>query len=371
MLEQRPLVGRPRNLAQHRDKLSGPGDVASGEYSDSHPLTTMGRIGVLLINVGTPEALSYWAMRRYLKEFLSDRRVVNAHGPVWWFVLNALILTRKPSHSAEAYSKIWDKQLDESPLKTITRRQAERVGSALGASSADTQIEVAWAMRYGEPAIGPALVRLQKRGCDRILLFPLYPQYSSATTATALDKAFEALRGMCWQPAVRTMPAYYDQPCYIDAVAGSLYAHIKTLSFEPEKVLLSFHGLPREFLAMGDPYVCQCEETAQLLRPVLGIDPDRVLLTFQSQTGRKEWHTPFTDQTVIELAQSGVKNLVVVTPGFAADCIETLEEIAIRARDSFLQHGGENFSFVPSLNDSDQSVEMLNALIAGQLRGWL
>jgi len=338
---------------------------------DGHPLVRMGRIGVLLINVGTPEATSFWAMRRYLKEFLSDPRVVNAKGPLWWFVLNTIILTRKPHGSARSYAKIWNLERNESPLKTIARSQAQHIGMRLEAKDTKRRIDVAWAMRYGQPAIAPTLKRLQRGGCDRILVFPLYPQYSAATTATALDKVFEALQAMRWQPAIRTVPAYNDHPLYIDALAESVRAHLATLRFDPEIILASFHGLPREFLTNGDPYYCHCQKTNRLLRQALGYGAESFILTFQSQTGRKEWHEPFTDRTVVELAQKGVKNLLVVTPGFAADCVETLEEIAIRAADSFYRHGGRNFSHVPCLNDSDTSLNMLTVVINEQLQGWL
>ena len=351
--------------------MTDQGHSGTATYFDGHPVVQSGRIGVLLVNVGTPEATSYWAMRRYLKEFLSDPRVVDRAGPVWWFILNAIILRRKPHSSGKAYSKIWNRRLNESPLRTITRNQSERLQARLAATVTGNQVDVAWAMRYGEPAIGPTLASLQERGCERVLLVPLYPQYSAATTATAQDKAFEALQRMRWQPAIRTMPAYYNQPSYIETLAESLRGHLATLSHEPDMILLSFHGLPREFLAKGDPYYCQCHKTGRLLRQSLGYEPEKVLLTFQSQTRRKEWHQPFTNQTVIKLAREGTKRLPIVTPGFAADCVETLEEIAVRARDGFHRHGGENFSVVSCLNDSDTSIEMLSTLVCEQLQGWL
>mgnify|MGYP001025137926 CR=1 FL=1 len=338
--------------------------------SDPMALKT-GRIGVLLINVGTPESTSYWAMRRYLKEFLSDPRVVDTKGLAWWFILNAIILTRKPAESGRAYAKIWNQERDESPLKTISRGQAEQIGARLSAIETNTGIDVAWAMRYGQPSIAHVLNELHQRGCDRILLFSLYPQYSAATTGTALGKAYETLQAMCWQPSIRTMPAYYDHPRYIEAVAESVREHLTTLSFEPKMILASFHGLPKDFLVKGDPYLYRLEKTGRLLRHALGFGPDKMVLTFQSQTGRKEWHEPFTDKTVVQLAQQGVKNLLVVTPGFAADCVETLEEIAIRASESFRQHGGSNFSHVPCLNRSEASLGLLSSLIVEQLQGWL
>jgi ferrochelatase len=323
---------------------------------------------VLLINLGTPEGTSYWQMRRYLKEFLSDRRVIETNPVLWWFILNGIVLTTRPKRSGHAYERIWNRELNESPLKTITRSQAEKLAKAFGA---EPRIEVDWAMRYGEPAIGPAIDRLKSKGCDRVLLFPLYPQYSAATTATALDKTFDALKAMRWQPAIRTVPPYYDEPSYIGALAKSLRSHLDSLGWTPDRILASFHGLPQEYFDKGDPYYCHCQKTARLLRSALGLADEELIITFQSRFGRAEWLKPYTDDKVADLARAGTKRLVVITPGFAADCVETLEEIAIGTAEVFAGHGGEKFSLVPCLNDRPESIAMLESIARRELSGWL
>jgi len=334
---------------------------------DEHPDTKTGRIGVLLINLGSPDATSFWPVRRYLKEFLSDPRVVEAKGLLWWLIFNGLILTRRPLSLGKAYNEVWNRQSDEPPLKAITRKQAESLAEPFAGTDA---VEIDWAMRYANPPIGEAIDRLKQRGCDRILLFPLYPQYSAATTATALDKAYEYLKSMRWQPAIRTVPPYFDHPAYIEALAESVRQHLKTLAWQPQMMLASFHGLPEKFLTKGDPYHCHCQKTARLLRDALGYTDDNLMLTFQSNTGRGRWLEPFTEDTIKDLAAQGTKNLLVITPGFSADCLETLEEIDLRARDEFMDHGGENFSMVPCLNDSELSINMLAQIAGKELSGW-
>lgn len=335
---------------------------------DDHPPVALGKVGVLLINLGTPEATSYWPMRRYLKEFLSDRRVIEANPIVWAFVLNVIILTTRPSRSGQAYAKIWNRERDESPLKTITRDQAAKVAQRF----ADNEnVVIDWAMRYGLPPIAERLHALKNEGCDRILLFPLYPQYSAATTGTAQDKAFDALKTMRWQPAIRTVPAYHDHPAYIDALARQMEAHLAGLDWTPDKVVASFHGLPLDYLLKGDPYHCQCQKTARLLRERLGWDEERLQVTFQSRFGRAEWLKPYTEDTVAALPGNGVRNLVITTPGFAADCVETLEEIAIGVAETFQRSGGERFSAVPCLNDSDDSVSIMRQIVGEELLGWM
>ncbi|MCP4999038.1 MAG: ferrochelatase [Hyphomicrobiales bacterium] len=335
---------------------------------EQHVQVASGRIGVLLINLGTPDATDYWSMRRYLKEFLSDRRVVEANRLVWWLVLNGIVLSKRPRKSGRAYQQIWDKKRDESPLKTITRSQSEILAEHYHTNKA---IEVSWAMRYGSPKIAEQISNLKSSGCDQILLFPLYPQYSAATTATALDKTFEALQSMRWQPAIRTVPPYFEEPEYIAALADSIRQHIETLAWKPEVVLASFHGLPEEFLTRGDPYYCHCQKTARLLKQRLNFSENELIPTFQSRSGRAKWLQPYTDETIENLARDGVKNLLVVTPGFAADCLETLEEIEIRGAKLFHKSGGENFSMVPCLNDSAGSVGMLRSIIDRELQGWV
>ncbi len=326
-----------------------------------------GRIGVLLINLGTPDATSYWAVRRYLKEFLSDRRVIEVNRVLWWFILNFIVLVRRPFASGAKYRSIWNEELDESPLFTITRRQAEKIAAALAARD---HIVVDWAMRYGNPSIAARVEALVAQGCDRLIAFPLYPQYAAPTTATANDKVFDALKAMRFQPALRTVPPYPDDPVYIEAVANSIKAHLSRLDFEPEVILASFHGLPQDYVEKGDPYQQQCVATVEALRAALGPLGSKLRLTFQSRFGRAEWIKPYTDKTVEALAREGVKRLAIVCPGFAADCIETLEEIAQENKDIFLEHGGERFSYIPCLNDSDDGIGVLVHLIERELEGW-
>jgi len=333
-----------------------------------HPEIASGRIGVLLVNLGTPDATDYWSMRRYLKEFLSDRRVIEVPRAIWWPILNGIILSVRPNRSGAAYRSIWNHELDESPFRTITRAQSEKLAEQL---AGEANITVDWAMRYGQPAIGDRLEALLKAGCDRVLLVPLYPQYSAATTATVVDKAAERLAKMRWQPALRTLPPYYDDNAYIDALARSLEAGIAELDFEPELVLASYHGTPKAYLDKGDPYYCHCMKTSRLLREKLGWPEQRLRTTFQSRFGKAEWLKPYTIDTVIELAKSGVKRIAVITPGFAADCLETLEEIAGENAHAFADHGGERFALIPSLNDSEPGMAMLEQLVRNELRGWI
>jgi ferrochelatase len=336
-----------------------------------HPAIEPQRIGVLLLNLGTPDATDYWSMRRYLKEFLSDERVIDVNRLIWKPLLNLVILTTRPSRSGKAYAAIWNRERDESPLRTITREQCARLTEALGCALPDHDLLIEWAMRYGSPSTASVIRRMVEAGCTRLLLFALYPQYAAATTATAYDQAFRALLEERWQPAVRTAPPYFEHPAYIEALARSIEAHLAGLSWRPEVVLASFHGLPKRYLMLGDPYHCHCAKTARLLRDRLGWDESGLRLTFQSRFGREEWLRPYTDETVLELARAGVRNLAIVTPGFAADCVETLEEIAIGVRESFLEHGGENFTHVPCLNAADDHIALLADLVRRELAGWI
>ena len=324
-------------------------------------------IGILLVNLGTPQDTGFWPMRRYLKEFLSDKRVVEAKGPVWWLILNAIILVRRPKKSGRAYAKIWNKKLDESPLRTITREQTRKISEYY---KNNHQIKLDWAMRYGEPSIAGGIERLWQLGCRRFLVFPLYPQYSAATTASAMDKVFDKLKTMRWQPLLRSVPPYFDQPSYIETLTRSIKTHVDNLPWTPEVILASFHGLPVKFITDGDPYQSHCEKTTELLRTALGMDRDKFVLTYQSRTNRGVWLGPDTEETLTDLAHKGIRKVLVITPGFAADCIETLEEIEIRAADTFRAEGGQEFSFVACLNDSRDSIEMLIGLINRQLAGW-
>ena len=333
-----------------------------------HPSVEWGRIGVLLVNLGTPDATDYWSMRRYLKEFLSDRRVIEVNRAVWWFVLNFLVLTRRPRAKGRDYDKIWNKERNEGPLRTITRSQAEKLAANF---VSDSRVIVDWAMRYGNPSIASRLEALQKAGCERILLVPLYPQYAAATTATVCDKAFEALARMRWQPSLRVAPPWFDDPVYVEAVAASIEADLAKLSWKPDVVLASFHGIPQEYFDKGDPYHCHCAKTTRLLRERLRLDEKQFRMTFQSRFGRAEWIKPYTDMTVKALAEEGVKNLAVVTPGFAADCLETLEEIAGENAEIFHHHGGVNFRAIPCLNDSESGMRVIRAVVDRELKGWI
>ena len=334
-----------------------------------HPAVPARRVGVLLVNLGTPEATDYGSMRRYLKEFLSDRRVIEENRVKWWLILNGVILTVRPGRKGRDYEKIWNRERNESPLKTITRSQAEKLDAVLRA--AYDAVLVDWAMRYGAPSIASRLELMQQAGCDRVLLVPLYPQYAAATTATVCDKAFDVLKTMRWQPALRVAPPWFDDPAYIEALAQSLTSSLAALPFKPDVILASFHGMPEEYLRQGDPYYCQCAATARLLGEKLGLGEDVLRMTFQSRFGTAEWLKPYTIDTVRELAQSGVKSLAVLTPGFVADCLETLEEIAMENAGVFKAAGGENFAAIPCLNDSDAGMRVLRTVVERELRGWV
>jgi ferrochelatase len=331
--------------------------------------TTGGRIGVLLVNLGTPDATDYWSMRRYLKEFLSDRRVIEENRLKWLIVLNLIILTVRPGRKGRDYDKIWNRQRDESPLKTITRSQSDQLEEIL--DKVDKRIRVDWAMRYGNPSIRSRLEALSDQSCERILLVPLYPQYAAATTATVCDEVFRALAVMRFQPALRVAAPYYAEPIYIDALAASLTAELARLPFEPEVIIASFHGVPEDYVAKGDPYAKQCAETTRLLRQKLKFDETQLIMTFQSRFGKAEWVKPYTDATVKSLAERGVKNLTVITPGFAADCLETLEEIGMENAEIFKHAGGENFAAIPCLNDTRGGMAVIRDVVLRELKGWI
>jgi ferrochelatase len=345
--------------------------AAADARPGGHPSIEPRKIGVLLLNLGTPDATDYWSMRRYLRQFLSDQRVIDVNPVLWQPLLQTVILSTRPQRSGRAYASIWNRELNESPLRTITRSQSEKLAAALAEALPGRDLMVDWAMRYGNPATGAAIRKLVEAGCKRLLLFALYPQYAAASTATAYDEAFRALMSERWQPAVRTAPSWYDDPGYIEALARRVEAHLAGLEWRPEVVLASFHGLPRRYLELGDPYHCQCAKTARLLRARLGWPNEALRLTFQSRFGREEWLKPYTDETVRSLAEQGVRNLAIVAPGFAADCLETLEELAIGARESFLEHGGESFTYIPCLNDADEHIRLLAGLITRELGGWV
>jgi protoporphyrin/coproporphyrin ferrochelatase len=337
-------------------------------WPKGHPAAPHGRIGVLLLNLGTPDGTSYWPMRRYLKEFLSDARVIEEPRWKWWPILNLIILTVRPSKKGKDYATIWNNERDEGPLKTITRSQAEQLTARL---TSTPNIVVDWAMRYANPSTESRIQALKDAGCDRILLVPLYPHYAAATSATACDQAFRALMNMRWQPAVRVAPSYHDDPVYIDALARSMTASLSKLDFEPEKIIATFHGMPQKYLDAGDPYHCQCQKTSRLLREKLGISKDRWLTTFQSRFGNDPWLQPYTDMTVERLAREGTKRLVLVAPGFSADCLETLEELDGENRHIFEDNGGEKFAYLPALNDSPEGIDVIEAIVRRELMGWI
>jgi ferrochelatase len=343
-------------------------EVKAHRFGAGHPPVAAGRIGVLLVNLGTPEGTGYWPMRRYLSEFLSDRRVIEWPRAVWQPILQGIVLSVRPKRSGRLYDAIWNRERNESPLRTYTRSQAEKLAAEL---AAEENVVVDWAMRYGRPSIAERLEALVKAGCERILVFPLYPQYSATTTATVNDKAFEALQRMRRQPALRTVPPYHDEPAYIDALAESITTHLTELDFEPEVVLASFHGVPISYFRKGDPYHCHCQKTSRLLRERLGWREEQLLTTFQSRFGPEEWLQPYTDKTVERLAKEGVKRIAIINPGFVSDCLETLEEIAVQNRDIFLRNGGERFSHIPCLNDSPAGMRAITDVVLRELQGWL
>jgi len=326
-------------------------------------------IGVLLVNLGTPDAPDARAVRRYLKEFLSDKRVVEKDSLLWKLALNGVILPLRSRRRARDYGKIWNRGSNESPIKTITRSQAEKLGVTL--QPLGPHVIVDWAMRYASPSIASRLEALVKRGCDRILVMPLYPQYAAATTATVCDEVYRFLMRLRHQPALRVLPAYYDDPYYIQVLASSLLAELKSLRFEPDVILASYHGMPSEYVAKGDPYQGQCVRTTELLRQQLGLDEKTLMMSFQSRFGRGKWLEPYTIKTVKALAKKGVKNLVVVTPGFAADCLETLEEIAVENARVFKRYGGKNFAAIPCLNDSEAGMLLIWQLAMREFKGWV
>ena len=332
-----------------------------------HPKVLPPRVGVLLLNLGTPDATDYWSMRRYLSEFLSDRRVIESPSPLLWqLILQGSILATRPQKSGANYEKIWDREANDSPLRVITRRQAEKLQARLGEG-----VLVDFAMRYGNPSTPSRLQAMQEAGCHRVLLAPLYPQYAGATTATANDRAFDALKTMRWQPAVRTLPPYYDEPAYVDALARSIAEGVAALDFEPDVVLTSYHGMPKEYLLKGDPYHCQCLKTTRLVREHLGWPEDKLMVTFQSRFGGGEWLQPYTDKTLESLPDEGKKKIAIVAPAFSVDCIETLEEISITGREQFEHAGGERYAYIPCLNDSDGGMAMLESIVRNELGGWL
>jgi ferrochelatase len=328
------------------------------------------RIGVVLANLGTPDATDYWSMRRYLDEFLSDRRVIDYPAWKWQPLLQLVILSKRPFSSGANYRKIWDKAADDSPLRLITRDQTAALASRLADRFGD-RVRVDFAMRYGNPSTASVIARLHEAGCERLVFFPLYPQYSAPTTATANDEAFRALMRLRWQPAARTVPAYYDHPLYIEALAQSVETAYAGLDRRPDVLVTSYHGMPERYLAEGDPYHCQCQATTRLLRERLGFGREEVVVAFQSRFGTEEWLKPYTVEEVARLAQAGKRHLAMMAPAFSADCVETLEEINGEIRESFVHAGGEEFTYIPCLNDRPAHIAMLQAIVEREAAGWL
>jgi ferrochelatase len=326
------------------------------------------RVGVLLVNLGTPDTADTRGVRVYLREFLSDPRVIEDQGLIWKLVLNGIILTTRPQRKAKDYLKIWNTALNESPLKTITRAQSDKLATAM---AGHTHVTVDWAMRYGNPSMKSRIAALTAAGCDRILVVPLYPQYSAATSATVCDEAFRVLGEMRAQPTLRVSPPYFDEPDYIGALATSIESHIATLPFVPELIVASFHGMPQKYIDKGDPYQAQCIATTEALRKRMGLDATKLMLTFQSRFGFDQWLKPYTDKTIEQLAKDGIKRIAVVMPGFSADCLETLEEIAQENCEIFQHAGGEQFASIPCLNDSDAGMDVIRRLVLRELQGWI
>ncbi|KPJ39381.1 ferrochelatase [Brucella melitensis] len=343
-------------------------NVSQTAQTPLHTSAKLPKVGVLLVNLGTPDGTSYGPMRRYLAEFLSDRRVIEWSRLIWYPILYGIVLNTRPRRSGRLYDRIWNHENNESPLRIYTRAQGEKLAKAL---SDQPNVVVDWAMRYGQPSIESITDRLLQQGCERIVIFPLYPQYSATTTATVNDKFFEALMKKRFMPAIRTVPSYEAEPVYIDALARSVEKHLATLSFKPEVILTSYHGIPKSYSDKGDPYRQQCLETTRLLRERLGLGEDEMRATFQSRFGPEEWLQPYTDETVKELAKNGVKSVAVLNPGFVADCLETVDEIGNEAAEEFLENGGENFSHIPCLNDSEEGMKVIETLVRRELLGWV
>ncbi|GIX13103.1 MAG: ferrochelatase [Paracoccaceae bacterium] len=351
-----------RGLAWARERLiHAPAD---------HPPLPPARIGVIIANLGTPDGTDYWSMRRYLDEFLSDRRVIDYSPWLWQPLLQLIILTKRPFSSGRNYRKIWNQERDESPLRTITRAQAQKLGARMAARFGD-RVLVDFCFRYGNPSTDSVIRRMQAEGCERLVFFPLYPQYSGPTTATANDQAFRSLMKLKWQPAIRTVPAYHDHPAYIEAVARSIEAALAAQAQRPDALVISYHGMPKRYLMQGDPYHCQCQKTTRLLRTRLGLPEEAVITAFQSRFGTEEWLRPYTVEEVARLARTGRRRIAVVAPGFSSDCVETLEEIRGEIAESFLEAGGETFTYVPCLNDADDHIAMMEEIVLAELRGWV
>ncbi len=322
-----------------------------------HPQIKFGKTGVLIINLGTPDSTSWWDIRRYLKEFLSDRRVIELNPIIWQIILNLFILTFRPSKTAKAYKKIWRMDTNESPLLYFTRNQATKLNDKIG----NEQIIVDFAMRYGNPSIKSQLSKLKESGCEHIVILPLYPQYAAATTATVCDEVYRSLMSMRWQPSLQIIPHYESEPKYIDALVKSIEKKIKEIEWKPDMIISSYHGIPKSYFDKGDPYQCYCQKTTRLIREKF--NSVEIKTTFQSRFGPQEWLKPYTDKTLEDLPKNGIKNLLIICPGFASDCVETLEEINMAGRETFINSGGKNFDLISCLNDSPEHIDLFQYLI--------
>ncbi len=322
-----------------------------------HPEVKFGKTGVLLINLGTPDSTSWWDIRKYLKEFLSDRRVIEVNPFLWQIILNLFILTFRPSKTAHAYNKIWRKDTNESPLLYFTRSQSQKLNNKIGSD----KIIVDFAMRYGNPGIKLKLQTLKDAGCENIIILPLYPQYAAATTATVCDEVYRSLMGMRWQPSLQVIPHYESEPIYIEALVKSIKKTMQTIKWKPDLIISSYHGIPKKYFDKGDPYHCYCHKTTRLMKEKFNLID--IQTTFQSRFGPQEWLTPYTDKTLESLPNKGIKNLLVICPGFASDCVETLEEINIQGKESFMKNGGKNFEMIPCLNDNPDHIDLFEKLV--------
>ena len=324
---------------------------------EEHPIINFGKTGVLIINLGTPDSTSWWDIRKYLKEFLSDKRVIEVNPIIWKIILNLFILTFRPSKTAHAYKKIWIKKSNESPLLYFTKSQANKLGDQIG----DNKTIVDFAMRYGNPSIKSKLFKLKDLGCEDIIILPLYPQYAAATTATVCDEVYRSLMEMRWQPSLKIVSHYESEPMYIDALINSIEKKLKEINWKPDLIISSYHGIPKSYFNKGDPYHCYCHKTTRLMKEKFS--KVEIQTTFQSRFGPQEWLTPYTDKTIEALPSKGIKNILVICPGFASDCVETLEEINIQGRESFFEKGGKNFDLIPCLNDNSDHIKLFKKLV--------
>ena len=324
---------------------------------ENHPVVKFGKTGILLVNLGTPDSTSWWDVRKYLKEFLSDRRVIEVNPVIWQIVLNVFILTLRPSKSAHAYKKIWMKKTNESPLLYYTRSQSDKLKKKMSTKN----LVIDFAMRYGNPSIKSKLDLLKDEGCENIIILPLYPQYAAATTATVCDEVYRCLMKMRWQPSLQIIPHYESEAHYIDSLVKSIKNKVQSISWKPDLILASYHGIPKSYFDKGDPYQCYCQKTSRLVKEKYS--DIKVETTFQSRFGPREWLKPYTDKTLEELPKKGIKNILVICPGFASDCVETLEEINIQGKESFIKNGGKNFDLIPCLNDEPDHIKLFETLV--------